>query len=1102
MYFPKSIFLLSFIPLFWVSCNDSQVKQQSLETTTVFSLLPSHHTNINFNNSIQQDLKFNALQYPYAYNGGGVAIGDINNDGLEDIYLVSNQQSNKLYLNKGHLKFEDITQKAGVDDTGGWSTGVTMVDVNNDGWLDIYVCKSAALDDENLRRNKLFINLKNGKFSEQAQRWGLNNFGFSIQSYFFDFDKDGDLDMYLVNHRHDFASANAFEERAERKMFYETSDHLYRNDGNKFTDVTLQAGIQNKEFGLSASIGDFNNDGWLDIYVANDFITPDLLYINQKNGTFSNEITQRLMHTSYTSMGSDFADINNDLLPDLLVLDMSAEDHRRGKQNMPSMNTKGFWQMVNGGYHYSYMSNMLQLNNGKGQFNEIAQTAGIAKTDWSWAPLIADFDNDGFKDIFITNGIQHELGNQDYRQVMREKQAKLARNLTIDEILSTMPSEKLANYGFKNNGDFTFSKATKDWGLDDKLNSNGVAYGDLDNDGDLDLVLNNLGDKAVVYRNNSTQNFVHIQLIGDGKNVKAVGAKIRVFTERSTQIQELFPSRGYQSSMGYSIVFGLGDTEKVTRIEVIWPDGSVLAKDNVKANQTLVFDKKDFDFDAAEKRVSKNYFQQINPKNVGIDFEHQERNFDDFSKQVLLPQKQSTQGPKIAVADVNSDGLEDFFICGAAAQAGALYIQNNDGTFSNSNQNVWQLDKDYEDQNALFTDIDNDGDQDIYIASGGYEFEENNPLLQDRVYENDGNGNFKKTSVLPKMLTNTKAVQQLDIDNDGDQDLIVGGHVVPSKYPLVSPSYILQNDNGKFTNKTAEIAPEFANIGIVNDLLVTDYDGDSDMDFVVVGEWMPITFFENNGNGFSKKEIPNLDITTGWWQSIKAADLDKDGDTDYLIGNLGTNNKFHPSVSKPLHIYGNHFDMDDAYDMALSKIYKGNIVPVRGRECSSEQNSFVSEKIPTFEAFAGSTMEDIYGKNSIETAYHKEVYLFSSVYLENDGAGNFTVKDLPTTAQFGPTLAFEILDINQDGFEDVIGVGGIHEAEVETVRYDGNTGYVLFGNSNGSFQPFMDNSFYNNQNAKDLAHIQIAGEDHFLVANNGGRITLFKTINEELVVKK
>lgn len=1056
-----------------------------------FTVISEKKSNINFINTVKQTNEFNCLNYTYALAGAGVAIGDFNNDGLEDIYFTSNQNANKLYLNKGDFVFKDITESANVLDEKGWSTGVSVIDINNDGWQDIYVCKSASLPNDELRKNKLFINQKNNTFKEEAKKWGLDHDGFSMQSYFLDYDKDGDLDLYLVNHRVDFENTLKLEKIGNQKLNPKTSDHLFRNDGTTFTDVTLTSGIANKAWGLSASIGDFNNDGWPDIYVANDYIIPDFLYINKRNGTFSNQIKTRFNHISYNSMGSDFADINNDFLPDLLVLEMSAQDHVRSKENMPSMNTKGFQKIVNANYHYPYMSNMLQVNNGNGSFSDIAQLANVAKTDWSWSTLLADFDNDGQKDIVVTNGIERNFANQDYAKKIKEN---LDNNITMTkmEVIEMIPSEKIANYIYKNKADLSFEDVTKKWGFHQKVNSNGIAYADLDNDGDLDLILNNMSDLASVYKNNSTNNFLKIELKGDEKNKNAIGAKVKVYTDEGNQYQDVYASRGYLSSVSRTLNFGFKKQEKVNVVEVIWFNGLVTRLEDVKVNQTLVLNINEASRNPVLKQKVNRNIKPINPKRLGIDFIHKENDFNDFAKQVLLPQKLSQKGPAISVADVNNDGLEDFFVGGARNQSAEIYVQNVNGGFTKSIQKSLEKDAGFEDVFSLFFDADTDGYLDLYLVSSNYEVSEKSGFSQDGLYLNNGKGVFTKSNNLPKNLNATNVVKVFDYDTDGDEDLFIGASALSGKYPLSGKSFILENRNGVFKEVTKNINNEFSDIGIVKDILFSDVDNDGDKDLFVVGHWFPITLFENQKGKFIKSKIKDFVATNGWWNTITEIDIDNDGDKDYVVGNLGENNKFHPTKEKPLHIYANNFDDNETFDMVLSKEYKGNLVPLRGKECSTQQNSFVSDKTITYKDFANSTLIDIYGDDALKSSYHREVYEFSSMLIKNNGNKTFTLQKLPNSAQLGPTLSFEVSDVNNDGLLDVIGVGAIHESEVETIRYDANIGYILAGTKKGNLKPYKDLNFYNAKNAKQIKNIKIGNANFFIVANNDNMLSIFK----------
>tara|TARA_R110000868_G_scaffold136776_1_gene349843 strand:+ start:16192 stop:19449 length:3258 start_codon:yes stop_codon:yes gene_type:complete len=1065
--------------------------QKELESTTLFSLIDNQQTNIHFSNTVKEDLYFNFLNYSYIYNGAGVAAGDINNDGLQDLYFTSNQNSNKLYLNKGDFEFEDITQEAHVEDELGWTTGVTMIDINNDGWLDIYVCKSGSLNNNELRKNKLFINQKNNTFKEEAAKYGLDHFGFSTQAYFFDYDNDSDLDMYLVNHRPDFQNNTSINPIVQNQKEPYSSDQLFRNDGGKFTNVTIQSGIENKAWGLSASIGDFNNDNLPDIFVANDFLEPDFLYINQGNGTFKDEALIRFKHISANSMGSDYADINNDLEPDLIVLDMMAEDHIRSKENMASMSTSNFNLLVDSGYHHQYMSNILQLNNGNGTFSDIGQLAGIAKTDWSWAPLIADFDNDGYNDLLVTNGIEHDLSNQDFRNQMKIN-IQNRKKVSLDQAIGMMPSTKLSNYIFQNGKDLNFKNTTKDWGFDKKVNSSGAVYVDLDNDGDLDIVLNNQQDEASVYRNNAANNYISFLLEGSDKNRNGIGVTIKIYAEGLQQSKTLFLSRGYQSSVPNSLNFGLGSTNQIDSISVLWPDNKTQTITNTKVNKTITISYKNATLKPIENSKNKGLFENIEPSSIGITFQQKEDNFNDFDLQLLLPQKQSEKSSPLAVGDVNNDGLDDFFVGNAKDAVASLYIQKANGTFEETNQSLFNSEKVFEDTDAKFVDIDNDNDLDLYVASGGYEVERGNKLLQDRLYINNGKGIFKKAK-LPDMLNNTKKVIFSDWDNDGDQDAFVAGGVIHGKYPLVYKLSLLENINGTFKDVTAKKIQDVSSLQMVNDALFSDFDKDGDLDLIVVGEWMPIVFYENTENTFKKKEISGITDINGWYQTIIEADIDNDGLPDYLIGNWGENNKFHPTKEKPLHIYADYFDENKTFDIALSKVSKtGDLIPVRGKECSSQQTPFINEKLKTYKDFAASTLSDIYGEEKLSKAHHFKAQSFSSILLKNKGNGEFEIRNLPVYAQFSPTLSFETHDINNDGYLDIFGVGNAFDAEAEAIRYDASKGYVLLGDKSGTLIYNNDSSYFNDNEAKSIHKIIINKEVHFIILNKNSYLKILK----------
>ena len=1047
----------------------------------LFSVLLPENSGITFENTLTETEAFNYFHFDYFYNGGGVAVGDINNDGLPDIYFVGNQVQDKLYLNKGNLKFIDISANAGIEkNQKGWHTGVTMVDINADGWLDIYVCRSGSADEKSEMRNLLYINQKDNTFKESAIEYGLDDPDRSVHAAFFDYDKDGDLDVFVINHLKNISFLT------ENSSFQQSSNKLYRNDNGKFVDVTFEAEVAEYGYSIGVGISDLNNDGWPDIYVANDFMLADFMYINQKDGTFKNEVKDRTGHIPTYSMGLDIADINNDLLPDIYVADMASEDHVRSKKNMGSMNTIAFWENVHRGEHYQFMFNCLQLNSSIGIFREIAQLAHVAKTDWSWAPLIADFDNDGWKDIFVTNGIYRDVRNNDYLVEFNKKYVDGNEPFNAMNEISQIPMSKINNYGFKNNGDLTFSKQIETWGLEMGVNSNGAAYADLDNDGDLDLILNNCNEVAHVLENTSqSTNYLILDLYESANNQFGIGAKVTVTTTSGIQFQEVYTARGFQSSVPPQCHFGIPVNDEILRVEVIWNDGSSTNLSNVKKNQRLKIIRDDSARKKAEV-VDATAFLEIvqSPKIV-----HKETFFNDFEREVLLPNKMSQLGPFISTGDVNNDGLDDFYIGGAIGQIGGLHIQSDKGFILSENQ-PWQDTQNMEELGSVFFDVDDDGDLDLYVVSGSNE----NDQKEDRLYRNDGNGNFTHVTNQSLPVSSGMRVIAHDVNNDGWMDLIVPGRQVPGKYPSTPKSTILINNKGVLEDVTKEIAPDFEYCGMVTDVLFYDYDFDGDEDLIVVGEWMGITFF-NNEAGKYKLDTTQLKVgsTVGWWNTIYSFDIDQDGSTELLLGNIGLNNKFHPSQENPLHIFYEDFDQSGTNDIVLAKHQKENFYPVRGRQCSSEQMPFLQEKFPTYNAFATASLEKIYGQDKLDESLHFEAREFRSGMLKLINE-KWTFIPFENELQIGPINAFLAKDITGDGKPELLIVGNKYEAEVETARYDSNFGDVLEFYENG--YRLMDPKITGillNRNVKDMKEVGA----YIVVGCNDDQVIILKRSDDK-----
>jgi hypothetical protein len=1084
----------------------------------LFTQLEPSASNIYFNNQLQQTEADNIFVYKGFYKGGGVAIGDINNDGLLDLYFTGNQVGDKLYLNKGNLKFEDISTAAGILDKGGWSTHVSLVDINNDGFKDIYVCKSLYDNREDLRRNELYINNGNSTFREAAAEYNLDDGNRTTEANFFDFDRDGDFDVFLVNQPKNssfMAPAND-----EPKILPTENYRLLENVGNHFVETPNNGGVSNFGYGLSSSIADFDNDGWQDIYVANDYLGPDFFYINNGNGTFTNKIYDNLKHTSYFSMGTDVGDINNDGWSDFVVLDMVAEDNYRLKSNMSAMNPSEFWTNVSKGGHYQYMFNTLQLNNGLDVhgnmlFSEIAQMAGISSTDWSWSPLLADFDNDGRLDLFVTNGIRHEIGNTDALKNLDEyignidntynKEDKKGFDVwqyaDLDKMLSFFPSDKIQNYMYRNTNGLKFEKVSDEWGLTQKTFSTGAAYGDLDNDGDLDLVVNNIDEVAHVYKNNISEvggnSFLRIKFKKGKVDQSFFGTKVTLFHKNGVQVSQLTNARGINSSSEEILHFGLGSIDKIDSLKIDWYNGMASIFKNIKVNRTL-----EYDIEGAKNKVRPRQvpdmmlFEDITDA-VDITFVHKENKFDDFGREVLLPHRMSTLGSGTAIADIDGNGLEDFYIGGPNEGLGKLYFQQTSGSFSEGPLKLIP-DLNREDMGSIFFDADNDGDQDLYVVSGGNEFEPDSDNYQDRLYLNDGSGSFQlATDVLPLINASGSRVKAADYDNDGDMDLFVGGRQVPGHYPEPADSYLLKNQISEtgalgFVKTNTNLLDK---LGMVTDAVWTDFEGDGDLDLLVTGMWMPITVLENvDGQFKNSTEKFNLQNSSGWWSSISSGDLDGDGDEDYILGNLGLNYKYKSKEDEPFSVHYGDFDENGRNDIVLSYYNYGTQYPLRGRSCSSQQIPEIKKKFATYNEFASSTLQEVYGNSNLDNALHYEAKTFASVSMENLGNGRFNIKVLPDLAQISNINSSVIYDFDKDGIMDVVIAGNLYGSEIETTRNDASLGLFLKGLGQCNFEPVpMGASGLNiSQDVKELKLIEYKGQKALVVAVNNGRAKLIK----------
>lgn len=1087
----KFAFWLVPIILSLVSCS-----KLSKET---FVKVSSSRSGIDFINELVENDTLNYTKFPYMYMGGGVSVGDINNDGLDDIFFTGNLVPNKLYLNKGDMKFEDISGKAGISGNHQWFTGSTMADVNNDGWLDIYVCVSGKYPPSD---NLLFLNNKDNTFTECAKAYGINDKSSSVQATFFDYNNDSFLDLYVATYPIILVSMGA--EFYHNKMIenkFEESGHLYKNNGDgTFTDVTDKAGVRN--FGMSIGVVamDFNNDGWKDLYISNDFNPPDLFYLNNGDGTFREIVKEATFQTSIFGMGLDAADFNNDELIDLFQIDMTPEDHFRRMVNVIPMSQNTFDLSVKMGMHYQYMQNSLQLNNGVFDgipvFSNISLFSGVTYTDWSWGGLFLDLNNDGNKDLFVTNGVLRDINHRDilatdpnsvyFRQV-KEYRPEL------------FPSTPVRNYAFKNNGDFTFTDKAVFWGFKEPTFTNGMAYGDFDSDGDLDIVISNVNEESAIYENravNKGNHYVKINLAGPVNNLFGLGSIVKVKTGTVTQIQDFTLTRGYQSSMPATIHFGLGQIDTIDEITVIWPDRKQQVLKKIKADQTLKIDYNDA-VAAKTRDTKKQYFKDVTDL-YGITFVHQEDNFDDYEYEVLLPYRYSQLGPGLATGDINGDGLEDFYVGNGKDSPGAMYQQTDNGTFEEI-PGPWTGDSIYEDTGALLFDADNDGRPDLYVVSGGNDFTKGASFYQDRFYLNTGQGFIKSINVLPAGLNQSgKCVKAADYDKDGDLDLFVGGRIVPGNYPLPANSYLLRNNGKKgadlrFENVTEETAPGLIKPGLVTDAVWDDFDSDGDADLIVVGEWMKICFFENSSTGFTDvTDKIGFGETTGWWFSINSCDIDKDGDNDYLAGNLGLNSRYKANRKSIFEIYSNDFDVDGKNDIVLGYSEDGIAYPVNGLDGTSKQIPAIRLRYNSYEEYAKATLQEIYGEDMLNSSLHYRVNTFAHQWIENTGKGKFIIHELPERAQISSIN--DMVEITYaDNNNAIIIAGNLYNTEAETPRNDASIGLVLQSDLKGKIKviPPEESSLLIKGEVKAIRKIRLAsGKDAFLFAINNDSLKL------------
>lgn len=1063
-----------------------------------FRKLSPPRSGIRFLNELVENDTLNYTKFPYMYMGGGVSIGDINNDGLDDIFFTGNLVPNKLYLNKGNLRFEDISVKAGIEGGHQWFTGSTMADVNNDGWLDIYVCVSGKYPPSD---NLLFINNKDNTFTESAKSFGINDKSSSVQATFFDYNNDGLLDLYVANYPIVLVSMGAeFYRDKMKENKYEESGHLYRNNGNlTFTDVTDEAGVRN--FGMSIGVVavDFNNDGWKDLYISNDFNPPDYFYLNNKDGTFTESVKECTFQTSIFGMGLDAADINNDGFMDMYQIDMTPPGHSRRMVNVIPMSQATFDNSVSYGFHYQYMQNSLQLNNGifngKPIFSNISLFSGVAYTDWSWGGLFMDLDNDGLKDLFVSNGVLKDINNQDIlanpRSGMYFKQEKTEYRPEL------FPSTPVPNFVFRNNGDLTFSNKYIEWGFDEPTLANGVSCSDLDNDGDLDIVVHNVNKESSIYENrvvSKENHYLKIRLEGPGNNLFGIGSVILIRTGEEVQKQELTLTRGYQSSISPVVHFGLGKNVSVGELNIIWPDGKQQTLNGVQGDRTITLKYTD----ATNKNTpaqGSTSFKDISAAS-GLDFVHKEDNYDDFESETLLPYRFSRQGPALAAGDVNQDGLDDIFAGNGAGFRSALYLQSEDGSFKKKT-GPWQNDSLFEDTGALMFDADEDGRIDIYVTGGDYRSYRQDEYYQDRLYLNTSQG-FIKSDALPQMRISGKCVKAADFDGDGDLDIFSGGRILPGRYPQPGNSYLLVNNGKKghelkFEDATESMAPGLKNAGMITDALWEDFDEDGDPDLILTGEWMKIRFFKNeSGRLLDVTDEMGFANTVGWWYCVYATDIDEDGDRDLIAGNLGLNSRYRQEQN--LEIFANDFDVNGKEDVVLGYTENNVRYPANSFSATLRQIPVIGQRYKSFDEFSRAPLEEIYGGHILAGSYSVKVNSFSSIWMEKTGKSEYTLHTLPAMAQLSSINA--VAGITLSGKKSLVIAGNLYNTEVETPRNDASVGLILQHQKNSEIRAIApsQSGLMIRGEVRSMLPITLAnGKKGLLLGINNGSLKLIET---------